>query len=160
MENLINKIWFVIDIFIIRDIILQLVVVFLLFVFLVRIIKDLKEKKLLNRPYYTDRFFYKFLKLQFLFIIVFLIHAVFLLGVLDHNIMECLITKYIISLAFFSWSLLIYSIDLIFTKRYAEDYNNTLNSDNVWNWVKLIITMVFVIYFGWMLIFDILYLFN
>lgn len=101
MENLINKIWFVIDIFIIRDIVLQLVIVFLLFVFLVRIIKDLKEKKLLNRPYYTDHFFYKFLKLQFLFIIVFLIHAVFLLGVLDHNIMECLITKYIISLAFF-----------------------------------------------------------
>lgn len=161
LEKLILENWSIIDKLIVKDLVLQLIILLIFVVYLYWTIKDINIRlnKKINRPYYIDRFFYRFLKLQFIFVIAFLVNAFFVLGVLDHNIMECLITKFILSLGFFAWTSIIYSIELFFTGRYLEDYNNTQNVDNIWNWVKLGVTLVFFSLFFWVFVSDLVYLF-
>lgn len=169
MEIYINKFWFIIDAILIKNIVLQFVIELILIVFIIHLINDLKDYGDGGNKFmfysYIDFSFYKFLKLHFVFIIIFLLDIFLLLGVLEYNIIECLISKYILALIFFIWSTMIYLIDITFIKYYIHndsknDYYNYKRKVNIiWALIKLIISVLFIIYFGIGLYLDLINLF-
>lgn len=174
MEINMEKLLFIINEILIKDVVLQLVIVVSLVVFIIQLIKHIKNNRGNKFISYSniDNLFYKFFKLHFIFILIFLLNISFLLGVLNANILECLASKYILALTFFFWSIVIYFIDIIVYNYYirlsSNDNNVNLNMnkqiykskvDFVWTSIKLIISILFMIYFTIGLYLDIINLF-
>lgn len=156
-----NNILRIIDAFIIRDILLELVLIILLLWYLYRSLRSINMNRKTGKYWsnYMEYFVQFLFKLEFISISVFLIISSFVLGILEHSIIGCLITKFIVTLGFIAWVVSINIIEVIFTVWYFQKYSSLGKSDVVWVLVKTFITLLFLVAFLYLFYWDVRFLF-
>lgn len=161
MELLIYNLLKIVNICIIRDVLLELVLTSLLLSYLYRSLRSINMNRKNKRYWsnYVEYFIQPLFRLQFISLCTFLIICSFVLGVVEHNIVGCLITKFIVTLGFMAWVVSINTIELIFTTWYFQKYSFMGKSDIVWVSVKTFISFVFFIAFLYLLCWDLYFLF-